>query len=249
MGKAPVALQMYTLRDDTGKDFVGTLRKVAEIGYAGVEFAGYGGLGADEMKKLLAELNLRPAGAHIGLGGDLSRDVDYSLAIGNRYLTVSALPEEMRGERSAWLRGAEALNKAGAELKRNGLQLCYHNHAFEFEKVDGEYAYDLLVGATDPGVVMLEPDVFWLQYGGVNPVDYIRKYADRIALLHLKDMAPGPERAFAEVGEGVLDWDAIFQAAEKTPVQWFIVEQDICRRPALESVRISLENLKKRGIA
>jgi sugar phosphate isomerase/epimerase len=252
MTKIPVALQMYTLRDDAAKDFAGTLQKVAALGYAGVELAGTGGLSAFDLKKLLDGLGLKIAGNHTGvelLESDLNAALDYNRELGNHYVVCPYLPEDRRRDADGWRRVADLFNRAGAACKARGMQFCYHNHAFEFERFGGETGFDILFGATDPELVQIELDTYWVQYGGEDPAAYLRMYAGRVPLIHLKDMAGDENRSFAEVGKGIMDFDAIFAACEAAGAAWYIVEQDVCRRPPIESVEISLKNLKARGIA
>lgn len=251
MKQIPVALQMYTLRDDSAKDYVGTLRAVADLGYAGVELAGTGGLSAVALRRLLAELSLEIAGSHVGLDqleNNLNAALDYNAELGNRFVVCPYLPEDRRKSADDYRRLAETLNDVGAACKERGLQLCYHNHAFEFEKFDGQNALDILLGTTFPDLVKSEIDTYWVEYGGESAAGYIRKYAGRVPLVHLKDMTAGPNRTFAEIGEGTMDFDAIFTASESAGVEWYIVEQDTCQRPPIESVAISLNNLRKKGI-
>ncbi len=250
MSTIPVALQLYTVRDDVERDLEGTLRQVAEIGYAGVEFAGYADRKAAELKSLLAELNLRPAGGHVPidqLESDLDRVIEFALELGNPYIVCPWIPEERREEKSDWLAIAQLFNSVGEKCKQNGLTFCYHNHSFEFEKFGDTYALDLLFGATKLQLVKAELDTYWIKHGGADPVEYLRCYAGRCPLLHIKDMADDEERSFAEVGEGILDWSAIFDAAEAGGLDWYIVEQDTCSGPPLESARLSFENLRKWG--
>jgi sugar phosphate isomerase/epimerase len=129
------------------------------------------------------------------------------------------------------------------------MQLCYHNHDFEFRQFDGRYGLDILLGATDPELVKAEVDTYWVQKTGVDPAAYLRQYAGRCPLVHLKDMTADESRTFAEIGEGSMDWSAIFTAAEAGGAAWYIVEQDTCRRAPLESVAISLRNLQSMGKA
>jgi sugar phosphate isomerase/epimerase len=243
---------MYTLRNETARDFIGTLREVAKIGYAGVEFAGTGGLSAAELKRLLADLNLRAAGSHTGLDvleGDLNAALDFTQEIGSEFVVCPYLPEERRRSADDYRALAEVLNRAGAACKQRGLQLCYHNHAFEFERFDGQYGLDILYTASDPDLVKGEIDTYWIRKGGADPAAYIRQYSGRCPLIHLKDMAADEKQSFAEVGEGTLDWPAIFAAAESGGARWYIVEQDVCQRPPLESITISLQNLRAMGKA
>lgn len=252
MAEIPIALQMYTLRDETARDFVGTVRKVAEIGYAGVEFAGTGGLGAAELRRLLDDLNLRPAGSHTPLESlekELNAVLDFNQTIGNEFVVCPWLPESRRQNADAYRALAEALNRIGAACRDRGLQLCYHNHAFEFERFDGRYGLDILLDATDPNLVKAEVDVYWVKKGGLDPAAYLRQYPGRCPLVHLKDMAGDEAGSFAEVGEGTLDWPSIFAASETGGARWYIVEQDRCQRPPLESIAISLRNLRSMGKA
>jgi sugar phosphate isomerase/epimerase len=251
MSTIPVALQLYTVRDLTQRDFAGTVREVAKLGYAGVELAGTGGLAASDLKELLAETGLKVAGSHIGLDvleGNLSGAIELNLEIGNRWIVCPYLPEDRRKSEADWRAIADFFNKIGAECKQHGVQFCYHNHAFEFEKVDDQYALDLLYGNTDPDLVKAELDTYWVLYGGADPAGYLRRLSGRCPLVHLKDMEEG-DRSFAEVGTGVLPLDAIVDAAKAGGTHWLIVEQDVCKRPTLESARISIENLKARGLA
>jgi sugar phosphate isomerase/epimerase len=252
MKRFPIAVQLYTLRDLTASDFPGTLREIARMGYDGVEFAGYGGMGAGELKSLLNQLGLKCAGAHEGierLERELEDVISFHRELNNRYVVVPWLGEDRWNGPGGWRSVASLLTEIGTRLREAGLQLCYHNHSFEFQRFDGAYGLDVLYSSAPAETLQAELDTYWVQHGGEDPVAYLERYAGRVPLLHLKDMAPGEDRAFAEVGEGILDIPGILQAAEKAGTEWIIVEQDVCRRPPLESVRLSLENLKKMGRA
>ncbi|MCS7221718.1 MAG: sugar phosphate isomerase/epimerase [Anaerolineae bacterium] len=250
MSKLPIALQMYTVRDVAEKDFLGTLRQVAQIGYAGVELAGTGDLSARELRAVLDDLGLLVAGSHTPLHtleSDLAGVIEFNQAIGSPHIIIPWVPSERRQTLDGWRQVAASLNEIGQKVRQAGLYLCYHNHAFEFEAFDGKFALDWLYELTDPELVKAELDTYWIQYAGQDPAAYIRKYAHRLGLLHLKDMEPGDEHMFAEVGEGILNWPAIFQAAEASTARWYVVEQDRSRRSSVESARLSFENLKKMG--
>lgn len=250
--KPTIALQLYTLRDHVAKDLAGTLNQVAEMGYQGVELAGYGDLGtAEKVKRALESSGLQLVSSHVGsqdLQNDLQRVIDEALILGNKYVTCSGLFGEGRNE-DAYKAFAKLANEAGAKLNSAALQLCYHNHDFEFnEKVDGMAALDYLYANTEPTLLQAELDTYWVEKGGVDPAEYIRKYAERVPLLHIKDMAKDESKTFAEVGEGSLDWNAIFAAAEEVGgTVSYIVEQDVCPGEPLDSVRKSIENLKAMG--
>lgn len=249
--KMPIALQLYTLRSEAEKDFIGTLKKVAELGYQGVEFAGYGGLPADELRDALREFNLVPVNRHVAierLEKDLDGEISYALGIGLKDITVPYLVENRRNSKEAWIAVARQLQDMGKKIKEAGLNLHYHNHAFEFEKFDGKYGLDILIDNTDADVVKLEVDTFWVQYAGVDPVDYLKGLSGRVTMVHLKDMIKGQEPPFAEVGEGCIDIAGIIRVSREIGVQWGIVEQDVCQRPPLESVKLSIDNLKNMGV-
>jgi sugar phosphate isomerase/epimerase len=246
----PVALQMYTVRDESAKDFVQTFKRVAGIGYRAVELAGTGGFSAKDLKALLTDLNFAVAGSHVSLQqleNDLDSALDYNQELGNKNVVCPWLPEERRKSGDDYRALADTLNRAGAACVSSGMRLCYHNHAFEFETFDGQTGWDILFQATDPNLVKAEMDVYWVEYGGQSAVEYLRKYAGRVPLVHLKDMADDEKRSFAELGQGTLDFDAILAAGDAAGVEWYIVEQDVCQRPSLESAQISLEYLQGKG--
>jgi sugar phosphate isomerase/epimerase len=240
-----LALQLYTVRDETAKDFAGTIRRVAAIGYGGVEFAGYGGLSSKEMAALLADTNLRAVGTHVSLDAlnqDLDGQINYCLDIGCPLLVVPYLAEDQRGAENARQLG-ERLNEIGRHARERGVTLGYHNHDFEFRAEDGGTFMDRLTAATDPALVKLELDTYWASYAGVDPIAFIRQHSGRIASLHLKDMTP--ERTFTEVGDGTLDISGFVEAGREAGAHTFIVENDAPRIPSLESARRSFEDLHR----
>lgn len=241
----PVAVQLYTLREETEKDFVGTLKKVAEIGYKGVEFAGFGGFKASELKGILKDLGLKPVGAHIGieeLNNNLNEIIAYNLELGNRYIVFPYANYENKDD---YINMASELNEIGKKLESVGLELCYHNHAHEFTSYDGIYGLDIIYKGTSAESLKAEVDTYWVAYAGLDPAQYLKKYTQRTPLVHIKDMENSENRDFTEIGNGMLDIKAIAKQAIANGAEWLIVEQDVCKRPALESVKISFENLKK----
>src|SRR4051812_13945108 len=207
--KFPIALQSYTIRDELSKDYFGTLGKVAEVGYQGVEIGPPPeGITIAEFKNHLSAIGLQVIGAHAGieqLTAGLAAQVDYLHEVGGEYVALS----HNFDSRQAVLETARLFNRIGENCRTEGIQFLYHNHDREFARFDGEYALDILLQATDPGLVKMELDTYWVKRGGADPVDYLRKLHGRCPLLHIKDMEPGEEQFFAEVGEGILDFDAI----------------------------------------
>jgi sugar phosphate isomerase/epimerase len=248
MRNIPVALQMYTIRDEAGKDYETALAKVAGMGYEGLEIGGFGPYSSDEWKEILKRYNLKIIANHIPietLEESFNHIAEFNLAIGNRQIVCPYLREERRENEDDYKRTSETLNNIGVKCKEKGLQLHYHNHAFEFQMFGAKNGLDILFENTDPDLVKFEIDTYWVKYAGKEPLELMLKYRSRCTLLHLKDMEISAKRSFAEVGEGCLDFEAIMRTAIALGVELLIVEQDICKRPSLESVRISLENIKR----
>ena len=236
-----IGLQLYSLRDETPKDFRGTVEKVAKMGYKGVEFAGYGGLKPSELAQLLRDNGLEVYGTHFGAlpktPAELDAEIEMNLAIGNKYLVCPW--QDMKTHDDA-LRFADVMNETAAKLAPHGLRLGYHNHAHEFVVDGGEILMEtLLTNAPD---VFAEFDVFWVAYAGYDPVRFIRKYAGRQPLMHLKELGPD-RKANVECGTGVLDFASIITAGLAAGTEHFIVEQEEYTLPPLASCEVSLRNL------
>ncbi|MBN8193661.1 sugar phosphate isomerase/epimerase [Bacillus sp. NTK074B] len=247
MKQIPVALQMYTLRNEAEKDFRGTLQKVAELGYEGVELAGYGGFSSKELKKVLNDFGLRAVSSHIPLSELRTRLTDVitdQLEHGTRYVVCPYLAPEERTEKD-YFRLIDDLNTIGAKCFQGGITLCYHHHDFELTTLsNGKTALETILSETNPHWVKAEFDVYWLTYAGENPVEWLKRYQGRAPLVHLKDMTTEGERFFAELGSGGVDLDSVLEFGMHSDVDWWIVEQDESRIPPIDSVRKSLEYLR-----
>jgi sugar phosphate isomerase/epimerase len=243
-----IGVQLYTVRRELEKDFEGTLRKVAALGYREVEFAGYFGRGPGEVKSLLKRLRLDSPAAHVPfaeLRGDLKASVEAAHVIGQKYLLLAWTPPEERRTLEQYRRLADLCNEAGRRLQREGLQFAYHNHDFEFAPLEGQVPYDLLLERTDPKLVKLELDLYWTVKGGANPVEYFGRYPGRFHLLHVKDMDATPRRFFADVGRGTIDFKSIFARSKQAGVRHYFVENDEPAGSPFESLRASAEYLKR----
>ncbi len=242
-----IGLQMYTLRNEAERDFAGTLRSVANVGYQGVEFAGYGGYKAAELKKLLDELNLTAIGAHVSyarLKDHLEAEAEYVQTLGCRNLIVPYLDDALRKDDEAWKQVAAQLEIIGEQCANRGMRLFYHNHDFEFrQKAAGTTAFDFLFGAVPASVLHMELDACWVHYGGYDPVGYIEKYEGRLPLVHFKDMKTlaGGKAQTVELGSGEIELERIAEAARRAGAEWLIVEQDECQNPPLDSVTTSFD--------
>src|SRR5713226_632987 len=236
-----VALELYTVRHETKRDFEGTLRQVAQMGYAGVEFAGYGDLAAQAMAELLAETGLKVAGTHVGLDGltgeKLDASISYCRSIGCPVMVLPSLPRASRTLDGIRALGPQ-LNSIGLRCRDEGIGFGYHNHDFEFTRIEGHTLLEHLMEITDPALVKIELDVYWAAYAGHDPLALLNRLGERVALIHFKDMLP--DRSMTEVGKGVLDMQSITTFAQHHNL-WAVVEHDHPTLPSLESAKVSLE--------
>ena len=247
-----IALQLFTVREMAQKDFIGTLKQVAAIGYKGIEAGGtLGGLPVKELRDILDDLGLAFVGGHIGvnnINSGLETLLEDYAALGARYIGTAWLPEDYRKDVSSWQRAGRLLEKAATMCIKHDLTFFHHNHNMEFAKMeDGRYGFDVLFDATDPFLVKAELDVYWAQVAGVDPVAYLRHLDGRAPLIHLKDMTADETKTFEIVGEGVIDFPAIFSAGDELGVDWYIVEQDQTPKGEIESARASYNNIVSRG--
>ena len=249
MAQVPVGLQLYSVRKDCERDLAGTLRQVAQMGYAGVEFAGYHGVSAQELRRMLDDLGLRCAGSHVpfsALGeGELEKTAEFNRTLGNRYLICPSLPAEYRETADGWKRAAEALSRAAEGLRSAGLRVGYHNHSIEFRPLGGTTPWQIMLRETSPEVV-LQLDTGNAMHGGADPVALLEECAGRALTVHLKEYSSTNEKAL--IGEGEVDWERVFSLCEGGGrTEWYIVEQETYAYEPLECVRRCLENLRRMG--
>jgi sugar phosphate isomerase/epimerase len=234
-----IAVQLYTLRDLTAEDLPGTLHAVAGAGYRAVELAGLPPIEAEALRDLLAAEDLAPIAAHESLDRlrtDLVGLLDRMTFLGCPRIIVPWLPEADRATPAGVRQVAAELGEFARVCAGRGIALGYHNHAFEFEPLDGTTVWDVLLEEL-PRAVELEIDVYWVGVGGRDPVDVIRAAGERARLLHMKDMAPGPDRRDVTPGDGILPWSDIVAAATEVGVEWYVVEEDNPRDAIAEIAR------------
>jgi sugar phosphate isomerase/epimerase len=249
MARIPIGLQLYSVREDCARNLPETLRAVAEMGYEGVEFAGYYDYSAGDLRKMLDDLGLRCCGTHTGLptllGDAFEATAEFNKTLGNKYLVVPWMPEERRTSRKAWQEIASLFDELAGKADRHGLRVGYHNHHFEFEPLEGETPWDTFFGNTSPDVVM-QLDTGNCMHGGGNPVEYLERYPGRAGTVHLKEYDAANDKAV--IGEGAVPWQKVFSLCESTGgTEWYIVEQETYAYPPVECVRKCLENLKGMG--
>ena len=250
MRKIPVAVQLYSVREDCAKDLEGTLKAIAEMGYEGVEFAGYHGRSAEELRKMLDNLGLKVAGTHTGIdtlrGDELKRTIEFNQILGNKFLIIPWIGEEWRRTKDDWLRFADFLNELAEKVKPEGMFVGYHNHHFEFQQqFDGQNLWDILFSATKPEVVM-QLDTGNAMHGGISAdevVNILKRYPGRAKTIHLKEFSSTNPKAI--IGEGEVKWKEVLTLCDTIGgTEWLIIEQETYAYPPIECVRRCLENLK-----
>ena len=264
----PIALQLYTVRANMAADFEGTLKKVKEMGYDGVEFAGLHGMTATDVKRMCEEIGLVPVSAHVPFTDMMENPsiLEAYAEIGCRYVVLPYLNEEYRPDKEKFWEIIEGAKLLGEKAKSFGLQLAYHNHDFEFKKINGEYALDILYREVPAELLQTQLDTCWVNVGGEDPAAYIRKYSGRAEMVHLKDFVgrqsenmyaligidedeeknTGGKFEFRPLGKGVQDFPAILGAAKEAGTKWVIVEQDSPSMglDALACAKASIDYLK-----
>ena len=272
MKKFPVAIQVYSLRKEADANLYGTLKKIKAMGYDGVELAGTYGHKSEEIREMCADIGLVPLSAHVPYV-DLVADPENTLKkytdIGCSYVVVPYLMPEHRPDSDQFDEVIKNIRMIGEVANKMGLVLLYHNHDFEFMKLNGKYALDVLYDTVPAEYLQTELDMCWVNVGGEDPAEYLLKYSGRSPVLHLKDFVgeksddmyeligidkKAPARpanfAFRPVGYGKQDFPKILAAAEKAGVQWVVVEQDnpTEENTPLECAEMSRNYLKTLGL-
>lgn len=267
----PIGIQLYSVREAMSQDFEGTLRKIKDMGYDGVEFAGLYGKTPAEVKAICDELGLVPISAHVEfveMMNDPEGVVSAYKEIGCEQIVIPYLTPEYRPGAERFGEIIEGAKLMGSICNKYGMKLAYHNHDFEFAKIDGEYALDILYKEVSADLLQTQLDTCWVNVGGQNPADYIRKYAGRTPTVHLKDFVGTKSKKMYEligiddktkqtaqdeeefclrpVGYGKQNFPEILKASKEAGAKWVIVEQD---RPSmdktpLECAELSINYLK-----
>ena len=269
-----IGVQVYSVRDFAEKDFAGTMKKIKEMGYDGVELAGSYGLSAGEIKKVLDDLGLIAFSAHVPMVDMYEKPEEtfsFYKELGIKYIVVPYISEEYRPETPAFPKTIEMIREIGENAKKYGMLLLYHNHDFEFVKIEGGYGLDVLYDSIPADTLATELDTCWVKVAGEDPVAYVNKYAGRAPVVHLKDFykREGATRdgmyeligiakkvnataafEFRAVGHGMQEFPPIVEAAENAGAEWVVVEQD---RPSqglssMECIDISRKYLRSIGL-
>ena len=251
-----IGVQLYTVRSIVEKEPAETLKAIDEIGYREAEATA---ANLDKIWPDLLKTRLRPVSVHIDNAlfrpenrEKLSSTIADVKSKGFSFAVYPYFPAAQRHGADTFKELADILNRAGAECKKAGLRLCYHNHAFEYQQFGSQFGLEIMMDALDKSVAGLELDVFWASVGGHDPVELLKKYAGRVDLLHIKDKAEGtpvqynetvPKTAFKEAGKGVIDWPKVLRAAHAAGVKHYFVEQDQTPGNPVDSLRVSYQYL------
>lgn len=253
-----IGVQLYTVRDLMKEDFDGTIAKVAQVGYKEVEFAGYFGRTAQQVKDVVTKNGLTAPSTHVQydeLDEKFPSVIEFSKTVGMSYIICPWIPEELRKSPDIWKQASDKFNKCGEQTKQAGIQFGYHNHWFEFLPTNGKLPYDELLKDCDPNLVKMEMDLCWAVAAGADPVKYFEKYPGRFPLVHVKDLKSKPHVTaggaqnfgdtvdLTEVGSGIIDWKRIFMHSQQAGIKHYIVEHDHPKQP-IESITKSYEYLK-----
>jgi sugar phosphate isomerase/epimerase len=246
-GKIPIGLQVYSVRSVAEKDLAGTLAKIAQMGYEGVEFAGYYGHSAKDIRKMLDDDGLVCCGTHTQMDdladAKLAATLEFNQTLGNQRVIVPWLKPDDTNPREAWLGYARRFNELAEKLQPQNMRIGYHNHAHDFAAVGETTGWDILASNTRPDVIM-QLDLGNAMSGGADPIVYLKRYPGRTVTIHLKEYSATNPKAM--IGEGDVKWAEVFRLCHTVGgTEWYIIEEEKDAVPPLEGAAISLKNLKK----
>lgn len=241
-----IGIQLYTVRTEMLADPVGTLKKLAKIGFKELESArsdkgNYYGLKPKEIRRITGDLGMILRSGHVHVDKDWDKSLEEATETGQNYIISAVLPSAGQTP-DHYRESAEAFNKLGEQTKKAGLHFGYHNHDSEFQTVDGTVLYDVLLKYTDPSLVTMEMDLGWVVAAGKDPFQYFRNYPGRFHLWHLKDM-DRTQRRSVEFGLGKVDIKGLFQHARQSGMRHFFLEQEEYAHSAFESIQIDYDYL------
>jgi len=253
-GKFPLGVQLYTLREQAEQDLNAVLAHISMIGYTEVEtYWNVYTHPAKKLRSMILDNGLSVPSGHFNYEG-LESKLEYAKELGVQYVVCPMLPKDMWTSADGFKKAADQFSKWGETVHGMGMQFGFHNHNYEFQKFGNTTGFDILTKETDPKLVCLEMDCYWITQAGLDPVAMLKKYGSRIQLLHLKDRKAGfptsqmldpSAEHFTEVGSGTINWKAVIDTAQQTGVKHYFVERDSGSTPAFESLRISYDYLSK----
>ena len=246
-GIGPIGLQLYTVRKAMQSDFDGTLKRVAAVGYKEIEFAGLFGRPAAGVRRLLDGLGLSAPSMHVPyetLNEGWNAVLDDAGRLGCRYVVVPYIPDSLRTSIDDYRRAADSFTRGAEAAAKASLKFAYHNHAIDFKPLDHRLPFDVLLEATDPSLVSVELDLYWIERAGQDPRRYFNRWPGRCKLIHVKDTLGAPEHRMTEVGKGIIDWPKLLASARAAGAEHFFVEQDDAVKP-FDSIAASFSYLNE----
>jgi sugar phosphate isomerase/epimerase len=246
--KHKFAAQLYTLRNELEQDFPGTLRDLKAMGWAAVQISGLRNHTKEEIAAALKETGLHTAGMHVSLDrtrNDLAEVLAEAELFQTKDIIIPFITEEVRNV-DGYIALRKEMNDLAVQLAGKGYRISYHNHDFELHtKIDGVTALEYILAPTPDNAVFAEVDLYWVKKGGYDPLAFIQPYANRMPIIHLKDMSNDERQVFAEIGTGSIDFAPILVWGERNGIEWYAVEQDVCPGNPMDSLQISLTNLHR----
>jgi sugar phosphate isomerase/epimerase len=246
-------VQLYMMRKQAPSDLAGVLKSIRQIGFTEIElFPIVYSHSPQELKQIVADAGLTSPAAHFEYAG-LEDKVDYAHTLGLQFMVCPMVPREQWSSLAGFAQAAETFNRVGEKCRTAGMEFCFHNHCYEFRPMEGSTGFDALMKNSDPKLVKLEFDMYWLAQGGQDPLTMLKKYSDRVRLIHLKDRTAGaatgydmgPTAAhFTELGKGTIDWPKLIAQAKAQGIRHAFLDQDETSGPVLESMRESFAYLK-----
>jgi len=245
--KIPLGLQLYSVRAECEKNLPGTIAAVADIGYQGVEFAGFYDYSAQDLRKLLDDNGLKCCGSHTQLdtllGDNLPKTIEFNKIIGNKYLIVPWLDPNKYNSVEGWKKAADMFNELAEKVEPHKMQVGYHNHSHEFTAVDGQIPWDIFFGNTRKDVIM-QCDTGNAMIGGGEVIPYLKRYPGRAITIHLKEYSATNKNAI--IGEGDIPWEELLNLCETIGgTKWYIIEEEKDVYPPLKAAELCYKNFRK----
>lgn len=245
-------VQLYMLRDQAKTDLAGVFKKIHDAGFSQVELYPIAYThSAAELRRMMQDAGLAAVAGHFDYVG-LEDKIDFAHQLGLKYYVCPMLPRDQWNSLEGFGKAADLFNRVGKQAKSRGMELVFHNHCYEFKPIDGTNGFAHLMKHTDPNLVKLELDLYWLTQGGQDPMAILKSQANRVRLIHMKDRTPGATgydmeepQHFVELGRGKLDWPALLAQARAEGVEYAFVDQDNTKLPIVQSLEISRAYLRK----
>ena len=247
MKDIPIAVQLFSVRDECEKDLAKTIAAVAKIGYTGVEFAGYYGKSGKEIKKMLADNGLQAAGCHTGLDtlqpDKIQQTIEFNLEYGNKRLICPWIGKEVASDVKGWKKMGEFFKELGSKLKPHGMVTGYHNHGHDLQPLEGTTPWDAFFGSAGKDMVV-QVDIGNAYSAVANPMPQLENYPGQVKTIHIKEWSKSNPKAL--VGEGDVPWKRVIDFCQtKGGTEWYIIEHEVPGQPSLEAVAGCLKNFKK----